>query len=345
MSRVLLSGGAGTVGAAIARRLLSDPAYEVRVSDRRAAPQWMREGCELHTGDLRLPKEARAATKGCTHVIHLAAVAGGDPDLPRQGRPRTLMQARGAVNSAVIGAAVEQQVERFVYVSSAAVFERASELPATEAHLVDCPAPVSAEGFSMLAGERCCRAAHDEHGLAYTICRPFDLYGPPLTVHGLGELAASGADDVPASESGASESGMSYTVADLIAKTLTGQRPLEISGSGERTMTPTHADDVADAIVAAIGAPAGLNEDFNIAVARELTVAELARIVWAACGEAPDELALEYLPPCAVEAGRRSPSVEKAKRLLGWQARIDVGQGIEATVQSMRARGSVGSAT
>ena len=66
MSRVLVTGGAGTIGAAVVRRLLADPAYEVRVSDQRSAPQWMREGCEVHTGDLRVPEQARAATRGCS---------------------------------------------------------------------------------------------------------------------------------------------------------------------------------------------------------------------------------------------------------------------------------------
>ena len=53
MSRVLVTGGAGTIGAAVVRRLLRDPDFEVRVSDQREAPTWMREGCEVHTGDLR----------------------------------------------------------------------------------------------------------------------------------------------------------------------------------------------------------------------------------------------------------------------------------------------------
>ena len=53
MSRVLVTGGAGTIGAAVVRRLLRDPAWEVRVSDQREAPAWMREGCEIHRGDLR----------------------------------------------------------------------------------------------------------------------------------------------------------------------------------------------------------------------------------------------------------------------------------------------------
>ena len=58
------------------------------------------------------------------------------------------------------------------------VFERATEFPTPEEHLPDCPPPRSAYGFSKLAGEVYTRAAHDEHGLPYTICRPFNAYGP-----------------------------------------------------------------------------------------------------------------------------------------------------------------------
>ena len=58
------------------------------------------------------------------------------------------------------------------------VFERAEEFPTTEAYLDRCPVPRSAYGFSKLTGEVYCRAAHDEHGLPYTICRPFNAYGP-----------------------------------------------------------------------------------------------------------------------------------------------------------------------
>jgi nucleoside-diphosphate-sugar epimerase len=316
MSRVLVTGGAGMIGAAVVRRLLSDPDFEVRVSDQRPAPQWMREGCEVHGGDLRELAEALLAARGCTHVIHLAAVVGGIGNFHRL--PYTLTEVNSALYNAVVRAALECEVERFVYVSSSMVFERAELFPTPEDYLPQCPVPLSAYGFSKLTGEVYCRAAHDEHGLRYTICRPFNAYGP-------GELPDP-------------EPGIAHAVPDLIAKVLSGQRPLQIFGSGEQTRTLTHVDDIADGIITAMRSPAGLGEDFNISAARELTVAEIARIVWEACGEDPAGFALEHVPSFAVDVQRRWPSVEKAKRLLGWEARIGVEEGIASTVRWLRAR-------
>ena len=314
-SRVLVTGGAGTIGAAVVRRLLADPSYEVRVSDQRLAPQWMREGCEVHTGDLRRPEEAQRATKGCTHVIHLAAIVGGIANFHKL--PHTLTEVNNALYNAVIRAALEEEVERFVYVSSSMVFERAELFPTPEDYLPQCPVPISAYGFSKLTGEVYCRAAHDEHGLPFTICRPFNAYGP-------GEMP----DDEP---------GIAHAVPDLIKKVLAGQHPLEIFGSGEQTRTLTHVDDIADGVVAAMSSPAGLNEDFNISASRELTVAEIARIVWETCGEDPESFELKHMPTFAVDVQRRWPSVEKAKKLLGWKAQIEVEEGIAATVDWLRA--------
>ncbi|HUH81948.1 MAG TPA: NAD(P)-dependent oxidoreductase [Solirubrobacteraceae bacterium] len=314
MSRVLVTGGAGTIGSAVVRHLLADPAYEVRVSDQRPAPQWMREGCEVHTGDLRLPEQARSAMAGCSHVVHLAAIVGGIANFHRL--PYTLTEVNNGLYNSVVGAAIALEVERFVYVSSSMVFERAELFPTPEDYLPRCPVPRSAYGFSKLTGEVYCRAAHEEHDLPFTIVRPFNAYGP-------GELPDA-------------EPGIAHAVPDLINKVLSGQRPLQIFGSGEQTRTLTHVDDIAEGLVCAMSSPEGLNEDFNISASRELTVAEIAAIVWEACDEDPEELELEHLPTFEVDVQRRWPSVEKARRLLHWEARIDAEEGIAATVRWLR---------
>jgi nucleoside-diphosphate-sugar epimerase len=314
VSRVLVTGGAGTIGGAVVRRLLGDPDWEVRVSDQRPAPAWMREGCEVHTGDLRDVAEATSATAGCTHVVHLAAIVGGIANFHRL--PHTLLEVNTGLYNGVFRAALSEGVERLLYVSSSMVFERATEYPTTEEHLDDCPTPRSAYGFSKLAGEVYARALHDEHGLPFTICRPFNAYGP-------GEMP----EDEP---------GIAHAVPDLIRKVLSGRRPLEIFGSGEQTRTLTHIDDIADGIVTALAHPAAENEDFNISADEELTVAEIARVVWEACGEPPDALELRSVPSFTVDVQRRWPSVEKARRLLGWEAQIGVREGVEQTAEWLR---------
>jgi UDP-glucose 4-epimerase len=314
MNRVLVTGGAGTIGAAVVRRLLRDPDFEVRVSDQRDAPAWMREGCEVHRGDLRVLGEARKAMTGCTHAIHLAAIVGGIANFHKL--PHTLTEVNNALYNSVVRAALDAGLERFVYVSSSMVFERAEQYPTREDYIDDCPVPLSAYGFSKLTGEVYCKAAHDEHRLPYTICRPFNAYGP-------GEMP----DDEP---------GIAHAVPDLIRKSLALMRPLPIFGSGEQTRTLTHVTDIADGIVTAMASPAGLNEDFNISADRELTVAEIARICWEACGNDPADLELEHLPSFKVDVVRRWPSVEKAERLLGWRAQIGVEEGIAQTVEWLR---------
>src|SRR5690349_3812931 len=150
MNRVLVTGGAGTIGAAVVRRLLRDPDWEVRASDQRTPPQWMREACEVHTGDLRVLDAARAATNGCSRVIHLAAIVGGNANFLKL--PYTLAEVNARPYNAVVRAALGHDVERFVSVASSMVFQRATEYPTAEAHIWDCPTPRSAYGFSKLTG-------------------------------------------------------------------------------------------------------------------------------------------------------------------------------------------------
>jgi UDP-glucose 4-epimerase len=178
--------------------------------------------------------------------------------------------------------------------------------------------PLSAYGFSKLTGEVYCRAAHDEHGLPFTICRPFNAYGP-------GEMP----EDEP---------GIAHMVPDVIKKCLAlpDGAPLPIFGTGEQTRTITHVDDIADGIAVALAHPDAVNEDFNVSASDEMTVAEIARVIWEECGRDPAAFALEHQPTFEVDVQRRWPSVEKARTVLGWEAQIGVREGVAQTVAWLR---------
>jgi len=286
VSRVLVTGGAGALGAAVVRHLLGDPRFEVRVSDHRPLPHWIREGAEVHAGDLREPDAAQKAVTGCRHVIHLAGREAADAG------PFTLLETMAARSAAMVHAALEEAVERLVHVSSGSVFEP--------------------EGFAHLVGERLTRAAHAERGLPFTICRPWDGYGP-------------------AESPEHAEPGTGRLVLEWIDRALAGAAELELpEGTHEQTVTPTYVDDAAEGIVTAMASPAGLNEDFDLAGEEELTVAELARAVWKACGRKPAGRA-------RAAAATQRPSVEQARELLGWTARIGTSEGVARTVAGRRA--------
>lgn len=317
MSRVLVTGAAGNIGRALTRHLLADGRFELRASDRRELPDSLAGRCEVHRGDLRDAAEARKALAGCSHVIHLAAIVGGIGNFNRL--PFTLTETNSALCNAVIRASIEAGVQRFVYVSSSMVYERATVFPTPEQHLPDCPTPDSAYGFSKLAGEVETRAANEEFGLPFTICRPGNAFGP-------GELPAQ-------------EPGITHVIPDLFGKVLSGQRPLQILGSGRQTRAFTFIDDVADGIVAAMSSPAGRDQDFNITSSEEVTIADLARRVWIAAGQNPGEFALEPLRQrYRVDVQRRILSAEKAERVLGWRPKVSLDEGLARTGEWIRAQ-------
>ena len=274
------------------------------------AGRLIRESCEVHSGDLRDLNAAREAVSGCSHVIHLAAIVGGIANFQAAVHPhRGQQRADGRGRARLAGCRHRAACLRLL-IDGVRERDRVSDDRGAHPRL---PAPWSAYGFSKLAGEVYTRAAHAQHGLRYTICRPFNAYGP-------GELPDR------------DEPGIAHAVPDLIAKVLAGQRPLQIFGSGQQTRTLTHADDIADGVVTAMAAAAGEGEDFNISASQELTAAQIATLIWEACGEDPAELRFEHLPSFEIHVRRRWPSVEKARQLLGWEAKIDLRDGIRQTV-------------
>ncbi len=272
MNRVLVTGGAGHIGSAVVRRLLRDPDFEVRVSDQRPVPLWMREGAEVHAGDLRVLDEARKALRGCTGVVHLAAFLDAS-------QPFTLLEINAALDAAVVRAALDADVARCTYVSG----DTSSG---------------SARAVANAMGEALCRAAHTEHGLPFTICRLFGVYGP----------------------------GLEHPVMDLLRAARRGD---PLAGDADDPVALTYVDDVADAIVLAMAAPAARDEDFDVAATEPLRA--LAAQCWAACGNAPETLTLAAADGLAAPP----PAAAKAERVLGWRPHTAPADGIARSLASL----------
>src|SRR3712207_7384610 len=81
--------------------------------------------------------------------------------------PYTTLFRSNALYNAVVRAALEAQVERFTYVSSSMVFERAQVFPTPESYLADCPVPRSAYGFSKRSEEH----TSELQSRQYLVCR------------------------------------------------------------------------------------------------------------------------------------------------------------------------------
>jgi UDP-glucose 4-epimerase len=189
------------------------------------------------------------------------------------------------------------------------------------------PPPHSTYGFQKLACEYFCNGAAEQYGVPYTIVRPFNCVG-------LGEEDALGEEEIM---SGNVKLMMSHVLPDLVNKTLEGQDPLHILGAGDQIRCYTHGKDVARGIVMAMESDKALNEDFNIAAARQTTVLELAQLVWKEIhgdktfGYTSDE-AFKY------DVQKRVPCVDKAKELLGFEAEISLEDSVKEIVDHMSKR-------
>jgi UDP-glucose 4-epimerase len=312
---IVVTGGAGFIGSAVVRELLTR-GYRVRVVDNMSkASSRVPEGVEFVRGDLADPATARESFRGAKACINLAARIGGIGYFHKL--PATILSENNCIYSSTFEAAVEHKLERMIFVSSSMVFESATRFPSREDELLSLPPPFTAYGFSKLIGEWYCRAFFDQHGLQSTICRPFNAIGPDEEA---GEVV-----------------GEAHVIPDLVKKVLGGQHPLELLGDGKQTRCFTHVRDIARGIVMSLESETAVNQDFNLGTAEEITMLELARRIHALCApERPFEV--KYLPGFASDIRRRVPDGSKAKRLLGWEPTITIDEGLRECVAAARER-------
>jgi UDP-glucose 4-epimerase len=314
---VVVTGSAGFIGGYIVEELLQRGHHVVGLDDEsKYGPVTHSYDAHPHyrfvRGDARDVALLSELLGDCDHLIAGAAMIGGISYFHTYAYDLLATNERiiASTCDAAIRAHRSASLNKVTYISSSMVFESADTWPSAEGQELQAPPPKSSYGFQKLAVEYFARAAYRQHGLPFTIVRPFNCVG-------IGEGRARGDVEIL---SGNVKLAMSHVVPDLVQKVLKGQDPLHILGDGEQVRHYTYGGDLANGIVAAMDSPAALNEDFNLSTAESTTVLSLAETIWRRIKG--DEIPFHYVsdPPFEHDVQRRIPSTEKARRVLGFAA-------------------------
>lgn len=331
--KVLVSGAAGFIGGYVVEELL-DQGFEVVGLDnlskygRLIKAYADHPGYRFVEGDARDSELLAGLLSDCDHFVAGAALIGGISYF--HAYAYDLLSTNERITASSCDAAIkcfhEGRLRKITFISSSMVFESATNWPSSEGQELEIPPPRSSYGFQKLAVEYFARAAYDQHGLPYTIVRPFNCVGT-------GEARARGDVEIL---SGNVRLAMSHVVPDLVQKVLKGQDPLHILGDGSQVRHFTYGGDLAQGIITALEHPDALNEDFNLSTSESTTVLELAETIWNRIKGPDHPFRFVSDPPFEHDVKRRIPSTEKAKRVLGFEATTSLDQMLDEVVPWIR---------
>jgi len=332
--KVLLTGAAGFIAGYLVPELL-DAGHEVVGLDDFSKYGRLTKSYDDHPGYRFVEGDAkdvallRGLVEGCDQVVAAAAMIGGISyfhefayDLLAENERILAATFDAAIDAHRVGA-----LERIVVVSSSMVYESATVFPTPEGAQRTSPPPVSTYGFQKLASEYFAKGAREQYGLPFTIVRPFNCVG-------IGERRAVRDTDVM---SGNVKLALSHVVPDLALKSLKGQDPLHILGSGDQVRHYTYGGDLAHGIRLAMESPAAVNEDFNLSTATSTTVLELAEAIWQTVHGPDRPFRFVSDPPFEHDVQMRVPDVRKAREVLGFEATTSLDAMLAEVVPWIRA--------
>ena len=306
-ARILVTGGAGTIGSAIVEQLASAGTGEIIVLDnfvrgRRANldAAVARAPVTIVDGDIRDIDLLAKLTDGVDIVFHQAAIR----ITQCYEDPRLAFEVLGGGTFNVLEAAVNAGVKKVVAASSASIYGLAEVFPTPEDHHPWDNKTIY--GATKVYNEGLLRSFHDQYGLDYVVLRYFNVYGPRMDIHGV------------------------YTevLVRWMERIEAGQPPL-ILGDGTQTMDFVYVDDIARANLLAAQSSVS-DEAFNIASGTETSLNDLAEAMLRVMGSS---LKPEYGPARAVNAvPRRLAATEKARTLLGFKTEVDLEEGLRRLV-------------
>lgn len=312
MTRHLVTGGSGFIGAALTRALLRG-GHEVRVLDDHSRGALRRledvaDGVEVVTGDVRDGETVRAAVRGVERVVHLAAVNGTENFYER---PELVLDVGVRGMLAVVDACRAEDVGDLVVASSSEVYQSPPRIPTPEDVPLSIPDPANPR-YSY-AGSKILTelvALHYAEGFdRVVVFRPHNIYGPDMGwEHVIPQLAVQ--------------------AAELAEAQPDGPLPVVLQGDGTQTRAFMHVDDCARALLLLLEA-GGHRETYHVGNPEEVDVRQLAQQIARALGR---EATIKTADLPAGSTTRRCPDIGKL-RSLGFEPRIPLAEGLPPTVR------------
>jgi len=252
-------------------------------------------------GDIRSYETCLNATQNIDVVVHLAAHTGVIPSIED---PFYDWEVNGKGTLNLLYASVKREVDTFIFASSNATL--GSQGPPVDERRP--PKPLSPYGSSKLAGEGYCSAFYGSYGLKTVNLRFSNVYGP-YSLHKQGVVAQ-------------------FIKDGILKKTLT------IFGDGNQSRDFIHVDDLCLAIYLILSTPASKGsiwgETFQIGTGREISIAQLARLVQ---GFFDERIEISFAPKRKGEIVRNRSDIGKAKMAIGFSPRISLEDGARSVYE------------
>lgn len=304
-----MTGGAGFIGCHLVNKLATE-GFEVTVLDNLSSGKMenitqyaQNERLRFVRGDILDRQAIREALKNIDAVFHLAAITSvpysvNYPDITHR------VNVEGT--RMLLEACLSKGIERFIYVSSCAVYGEPEYLPVDEKHPVR---PISPYAKSKLEAERLCIEFQEKYRMKITILRPFNVYGPRMKGGQYGGV-----------------------ITRFIEKLRFGNSPI-IYGDGEQTRDFVHVEDVVRAMVLALSNEKSVSKTINIGTGIPTSINQLAQLIielYGANGVKP-----KYRRARKGEIKHSYADIREAKISLGYEPKVTLKDGLSALLDSL----------
>jgi UDP-glucose 4-epimerase len=312
--RIFVTGGAGFIATTLARRLVE--ANEIVALDNlhrdalSSTDLGDHPNFEFHQADVLDADAVLELAHGATHIVHCAAIAGVDTVI--QSPVRTMrVNLIGTYNVLEAAVATLGTLERLVDFSTSEVFGTHA-YNVSEGHLSTIGSVGEARwtyAVSKLAGEHLAHAYHDELQVPAVTVRPFNVYGP-------GQIGGG-------------------AIRAFIEAALAGN-DLTVRGDGSQIRAWCYVEDMVEAVLRCLEHPRAVGQSFNIGNPRSaVTIFDLAQRVKRLTGCTGE---IVFAPLDYVDVELRIPNVTKAREEIGFEAQVELDDGLERTIAWYRSR-------